>query len=57
MNKYTIDDVTLFARNYRTAKRRVRGYLRGELDSEGRTILATKRKPPGHSLKKRRIQE
>ncbi len=50
---FTIDGVTLDARCYRTAVRRVRGFQRGELTIEGRTILASKRTPPGHSLRKK----
>jgi hypothetical protein len=54
MNRsYTIDDVTLTARRYRTAVRRVRGFKRGELDIDGKTILASKRTPPGRSLRKK----
>ena len=35
---YTIDGITVSAKNLRTAKRRVAGYLRGEFDIHGRTI-------------------
>ena len=57
MNEYTIDEVKVRARNYRTAMRRVRGYQRGELDIDGRTILASKRKPPGRPMRKRKKNE
>ena len=50
---YTIDGVTLSAKSYRTAVRRVRGFRRGELTLEGQTILASKRTPPGRSLRAR----
>lgn len=54
MNRsYTIDNVTLTARRYRTAVRRVKGFKRGELDINGKTILAIKRNPPGQPLKKK----
>ncbi len=43
MRKFTIDDVTLEAKSYRTAVRRVRGYQRGELTLEGKTIRLLKR--------------
>lgn len=43
MRKFTIDDVTLEAKSYRTAVRRVRGYQRGELTLEGKTIPPIKR--------------
>lgn len=43
MRKFTIDDVTLEAKSYRTAVRRYRGYQRGELTLEGKTILLIKR--------------
>lgn len=52
--EYRIGDVTLTARSYRTAVRRVAGFLRGEFDIEGRTILASKRTPPGQSMKKKK---
>ncbi len=51
MRKFTIDDVTLEAKSFRTAVRRVRGYKRGELKLDGSTILAIKRNPPGQPLK------
>lgn len=38
--------VTIRARNARTAERRFRGYLRGEMDLQGRTIPPRKRKKP-----------
>ena len=57
MNDYTIDEIKVRARNYRTAVRRVRGYQRGELDINGKTILASKRKPPGRSMRKRKKNE
>jgi hypothetical protein len=44
MKEYTINGVTVTARNYRTAVRRVRGYLRGEFDIKGRTIPRAERK-------------
>ena len=50
---YTIDGVTLDAKSYRTATRRVRGYKRGELNLDGSTILALKRTPPGQPLRKK----
>lgn len=50
--QYSIDGVTITAKTWRTAVRRVRGYQRGELDLNGKTILASKRKPPGRSLRK-----
>ena len=53
MREFTIDGVTLTARNYRTAVRRVRGYKRGEFNLDGSTILAERRNPPGTPLKKR----
>ncbi len=45
MKSYTIDDVKVEARNVRTAQRRVRGFKRGELTIEGKTIPAKDRKP------------
>ncbi len=54
MNSYKFDDngkdITIEARCQRTADRRFRGLLRGELDIDGKTILAKKRKPPGRSM-------
>lgn len=54
MNKYKFEHLgiteTITARNRRTAVRRWRGLLRGELDIHGETILAKKRKPPGRSM-------
>jgi len=54
MNTYKFDHegkaITITARNRRTAERRLRGLLRGELDTDGKTILAKKRKPPGRSM-------
>jgi hypothetical protein len=52
--QYTIDDVTVEAKSYRTAARRVRGFKRGEFDINGKTILAIKRNPPGRPLRKRK---
>ena len=49
---YTIDGMTFHAKSLRTAIRRARGYARGELDKDGRTILAKDRKPPGHPMRK-----
>ncbi len=58
MNTYKFDDngkaITIEARCQRTADRRFRGLLRGELDIDGKTILAKKRKPPGHPMRKRK---
>lgn len=54
MKDFTIDGVTVRARNYQTAVRRIRGYKRGELDIEGRTILARKRTPPGSPMRRRK---
>lgn len=51
--QFTIQNVTVTARRYRTAVRRVRGYLRGELTIEGQTILAKDRKPAGTPMRKR----
>jgi hypothetical protein len=45
--------ITIWAHNYFAAVRRVRGYMRGELDIEGRTILAEDRDPPGLMDRKR----
>lgn len=50
---YTIDGVTLDAKRYRTAVRRVKGFKRGELNLDGSTILAIKRNPPGQPLRKK----
>ena len=52
--EFTIDGVTLNARTYRTAVRRVRGFKRGELNLDGSTILAKDRKPPGRPLRKKK---
>lgn len=54
MKDYTINEVTVTARNYRTAVRRVRGYQRGEFDIDGKTILASKRTPPGTPMRKKK---
>ncbi len=58
MNTYKFDHngktITIEARNRRTAERRLRGLLRGELDAKGKTILAKKRKPPGTPMRKRK---
>lgn len=51
--EYRIDGVTLTAKSWRTAVRRVKGYQRGELELDGKTILASKRTPPGRSLRKK----
>lgn len=51
--QFTIQNVVVTARRYRTAVRRVRGFLRGELTIEGQTILAKDRKPPGTPLRKK----
>ncbi len=53
MKDYQIGDLTVTARSHRTATRRARGFLRGETDLAGKTILAEKRTPPGRKLKKR----
>jgi hypothetical protein len=55
MNTYEFKDENgkshvLFARNHRSARRRFRGFIRGELDIDGNTIPAKKRKPPGRSM-------
>jgi hypothetical protein len=51
MNTYKFDDnINITARCRRTANRRFRGLLRGELDLDGKTILAKKRKPLGRSM-------
>ena len=50
MKDYQIGDLTVTARNRRTAERRARGFLRGEMDVDGKTILAEKRTPPGQKL-------
>lgn len=52
MNTYKFDDVTITARNARTAQRRYRGLQRGELTITGQTILAKDRKPKGRSMRK-----
>jgi hypothetical protein len=56
MNTYNFEDngktITISAPNYRTAERRFLGYLRGELDIHGKTILASKRSPKGDSMRK-----
>lgn len=54
---FTIDGVTVNARCYRTAVRRVRGFQRGEFDIDGRTILALKRTPPGRPLRKKTSEQ
>lgn len=58
MNTYKFDHdnktITITARNRRTAVRRWRGLLRGEFDIDGKTILATKRKPKGTPMRKRK---
>lgn len=51
MKDYQIGDLTITARNRRTAGRRARGFLRGETDVDGKTILAEKRTPPGRKLR------
>ncbi len=55
MNTYKLTDEndkvhTIEARNTRTARRRFRGFIRGELTIGGQTILASKRKPKGRSM-------
>lgn len=52
MNTYKFDRVTIIARNVRTANRRHKGFLRGELDVNGKTILANRRKPKGRPMRK-----
>ena len=42
---YIVDGQTFRAKSLRTAKRRARGYARGELMQDGRTIPAKDRKP------------
>jgi hypothetical protein len=54
MNDYTINGKVFRARNLRTAQRRARGYARGELDLDGKTIKAKDRKPPGQPMRKRK---
>ena len=54
MNReYRIGDLTIIARSRRTAERRARGFSRGEMDIDGKTVLAEERTPPGRKLKKR----
>jgi hypothetical protein len=57
MNTYRFEHdgktITIEARTRRTAERRLRGLLRGELDVDGKTILAKKRTPPGRSMRKK----
>lgn len=54
MKDYQFDDNgktrTVIARSQRTADRRILGFLRGELDIDGKTILAKKRKPQGRPM-------
>jgi hypothetical protein len=58
MNTYKFDhegkSISIDARNARTSQRRFRGFVRGELTIEGQTILASKRTPKGHSMRKRK---
>lgn len=54
MRDYTISGVTVTARRYRTAVRRVSGYLRGEFDITGATIPAKDRTPPGTPMRKKK---
>lgn len=59
MNTYKFEHcdgttVSIEARNARTAHRRYAGFCRGELQPDGRTILASKRKPKGHSMRKKK---
>lgn len=54
MREFTINGVTLKARTYRTAVRRVRGYKRGEFDINGATIPCEDRNPPRPPMKKRK---
>ena len=57
MNTYKFDyegkSISITARNTRTARRRFRGFVRGELTTGGQTILARKRCPKGHSMRKK----
>jgi hypothetical protein len=57
MNTYRFDHegkaITIIARTRRTAERRLRGLLRGELDIDGKTILASKRTPKGQPMRKK----
>ena len=53
MKQYTVSNVTVSAKSYRTAVRRVRGYERGELTIDGQTILAKDRTPPGTPMRKK----
>ena len=54
--KFTLDGKTadIVARNRRTAQRRFRGLLRGELTIDGKTILAKDRKPKGSPMRKKK---
>jgi hypothetical protein len=54
MRDFTIDGVTVQASKWRTAVRRVRGYIRGEFDINGKTILAKDRTPPGTPMRKKK---
>ena len=42
--QFTIQNISVVARRYRTAVRRVRGFLRGELTIDGQTIPPKDRK-------------
>ena len=53
LKPYKFDATTITARNYRTAVRRLRGFERGEMDINGKTIRAKDRKPPGSPMRKR----
>ena len=57
MNTYKFDHdgqtISIDARNTRTSQRRFRGFVRGELTAGGQTILASKRCPKGHSMRKK----
>jgi hypothetical protein len=54
MNNYKFEHkgktIPISARNRRTADRRFRGWLRNELDIQGKTILAKARTPRGRSM-------
>lgn len=52
--QYTVSNVTVSAKSYRTAVRRVSGYQRGELTIDGQTILAKDREPAGTPMRKRK---
>lgn len=58
MNTYKFDHdrkaISIDARNTRTSQRRFRGFIRGELTIGGQIILASKRKPAGRSMRKKK---